>query len=899
MGFPYRVFTALAVFLLIAASTCLMEGMIQEPGFNEPIMGDGTPPGDVDAFRTSGGDVLQLSTLFGGEYNDSASKAMVNSRGEIVMVGSTRGDDLPITSDAPQKTPGGSMDAFVAVFSADGSTLLFCTYFGGSATDFVSSMTLDEDDMVYLAGVTNSTDLPTTEGCYQPENAGYFDVFVCKMDISDGTFIYSTYLGGSFYEVYTVDGTRTIMVNVNSTGCAWVVGLTGSEDFPVTSGCFQDQYDDEGDVFVAGLSVDGSELEYSTYLGGYNMDVALESQMGHDDDLLLIGTTSSGNFPTTSGVYQSKRPGDDDGFIVRFSTSNQTLVWSTFLGGPHRDILTSIREGPDGELYLTGYSESPSFPTTPGAYQENRSGRYDSVVCKLSGDGTWLVWSTYVGGTETDLAIDLCLLDDGSVCVLGYTRSDDHPVTAGAVQHEFGGDIDGTVLVLKGDGSELLYSTYLGGIGYDRTSTVVSLGDMTVLVAGRTNSPEFPVTEGAYDVDQEIEEAYVAKLWFDLDTPVAVAGPDVEVDQGDTVHLDGSASQDNEGIIEFTWTFDEGGTAVSLQGATAEHIFDNAGVFNVTLTVEDDGGRTASDVLVVTVRDITRPVSDAGGPIFVDQGTNVTLDAHNSTDNVGIVQWVWNFTYNGSSVKIEGAELTWTFDILGRHWITLEVIDAVGLRDTDEVAVTVIDIEPPVADAGEDRTVDQGGTVTFDGSNSTDNKGIVRWTWTFLYNGQDRELEDETTSHVFDTPGDYIIHLTARDHIGNSDEDSFSLHVRDTQAPTVPTIDDREVGSGDRIAFSSLGAVDNVGIVNWTWTFKEGGRTVVLDGEEGHHVFDEAGEYLVTLTVEDAEGNSAHGSFTVTVTGTTWAYWGLLIIVLAVLIVLVVYYIRSTKGDRT
>jgi PKD repeat protein len=910
-------------------------------------------------------------------------KALTTEGGDIVLVGSTNGTDLPVTDDAPQGSSGGSMDAFVAVLSGDGDTLLFCTYLGGSGNDHATDATLDDQGVLHVVGATDSTDFPTTEGCYQPGNAGYNDAFAVKLDIDDGTVVYSTLLGGSHPEALQSGKTHWVTVNVNSQGKAWLVGFTYSADFPVTPGCYQVEMGDEGDIFVSRLSVDGIELEYSTYLGGYNIDAAFESRLDDQDRLVLVGVTDSGDFPVTEGAYQSSRTGySEEGFIARFSSDGKTLEMSTFIGGTAREILTSVEIGTDGDYYFAGYTDGADFPATTGVYQKSLAGNYDAVAGKLSEDGGTLEWATYLGGSRYDMVIDLCLLDDGSLCLLGYTHSDDFPTTPGAFQDARGGNVDATVSVLTDDGTSLLYSSYLGGVGFDLGSTAVAIGDMTVLLAGWTNSPGFPVTEGVYDADLGIEDAYVALFALDVDAPVAVAGPDLQVDQGDTVVLDGSGSWDDQGITRHTWTLEEGGGTVTLQGEVVEHVFHDAGVFNVTLTVEDAGGRTAEDGLTVTVRDTTHPVADAGNDVTVDQGANVTFDAMASTDNVGIASYEWWFIKDGATVRLSGPSVSFRFFSPGRYNVFLEVIDDAGWSDRDSIWVTVLDIEPPVADAGGDRVVDQGqrfslngmgstdnvgiawyvwtdshhpnftkeestfeliltsvGEFTFtltvrdasgnedsdsitvtvrdttgpsalpvevrnvdqgdevilDGSPSTDNVGIASWQWSFVYDGLDQTLDGENVSFKFDTPGDYPITLLVSDAVGLTDAVTFDLHVRDTQDPVPPLLGDVELEVGQRLTINASGASDNVGIVRWSWSFQEDHKTVVLEGEEVEHVFYEKGEYVVTLTLYDAEGNLAKETFTVTVTGMNWSFMAF-IIALAVLIVTGIYLMRRSRN---
>ncbi len=382
---------------------------------------------------------------------------------------------------------------------------------------------------------------------------------------------------------------------------------------------------------------------------------------------------------------------------------------------------------------------------------------------------------------------------------------------------------------------------------------------------------------------------------LDTERPDAAAGPDATIDQGTSHRLDARYSSDNVGIVSYTWTFEEMGTTIDLDGETVYYQFMFPVAYLVTLVVEDDAGNIANDTVAVTVRDALPPVANAGVQVTIMQGGLVTLNALNSTDNVGIVRYLWTFEYDGSPIELEGDVLEFIFEIMGRHYITLTVFDAVGLSSNDTTDVTVFDNFPPVADAGEDRMVDQWVEVILDGSNSTDNKGVVSWIWTFQYYHEDHELDGEMVRFTFEVPGDYVITLTVRDMIGHEGNDTLSIHVRDTMPPELATPEDLEARQGETVRMTAPNAIDNVGIVKWTWTFVEGGETVVLEGEEVEHVFEEAGRYVVTLTLEDAEGNSAQESFTVTVKGSSWVYVGILLLVVAM--VLIGYLYLRKKGD--
>ena len=155
-------------------------------------------------------------------------------------------------------------------------------------------------------------------------------------------------------------------------------------------------------------------------------------------------------------------------------------------------------------------------------------------------------------------------------------------------------------------------------------------------------------------------------------------------------------------------------------------------------------------------------------------------------------------------------------------------------------------------------------------------------------------LEGETAVFTFQVPGVYTVTLTVEDAMGLTDDSSFDVRVRDTVAPTPPKLRDLEAGAGDSVRFDGSGAADNVGVVEWRWTFREGGKTVTLEGERVDHAFDEAGDYEVTLTVVDADGNEATGTFTVTVTGGGWL-WIFLVVIAVVVVVGAIVLIRRSR----
>jgi PKD repeat protein len=248
------------------------------------------------------------------------------------------------------------------------------------------------------------------------------------------------------------------------------------------------------------------------------------------------------------------------------------------------------------------------------------------------------------------------------------------------------------------------------------------------------------------------------------------------IPSGTTVTLNGSLSTDNMGIVSYTWTFDDDGPQ-SLDGVAVEYTFDNADVIVVTLTVEDEAGNSDTDQMTVTVLDITDPVADAGPDQTVAIGTEVTFDGSNSTDDTGVVSWVWTFEDDGDDVTRSGETATYTFENAGTFVVTLEVEDEAGNSDTDTVTIRVS--EPPVADAGSPVEVTVGATVTFDGSDSSGD--IENYTWTFTYGGVVRTLYGVAPSFTFEIAGNYTVTLTVEDASGLTDTDTVLVTVNEEE----------------------------------------------------------------------------------------------------------------------
>ncbi len=243
-------------------------------------------------------------------------------------------------------------------------------------------------------------------------------------------------------------------------------------------------------------------LVYSTYLGGSTTDEAFGVAVDASGNTYITGVTSSADFPTTNGSYQTaqKTPGTTQAFVSKNNPTGTALIYSTYLGGAgDNDGANAIAVSAAGNAYITGYTNSSDFPTTTGAFQASRTSEGGTgFVTELNSTGTALVYSTYLGGSfGQEQGSGIILDSSGNAYVVGSTQAADFPVTAGAFATTIPGSRAAYVSKLNAAGTALIYSTYLGGTGYDQALAIALDSANNVYVGGGAGSHDFPVTAGA------------------------------------------------------------------------------------------------------------------------------------------------------------------------------------------------------------------------------------------------------------------------------------------------------------------------------------------------------------------------------------------------------------------
>ena len=391
---------------------------------------------------------LVYSALIGGGGFEEGRDIAVDNDGNVYLTGSTLSPDFP-NAGAPQDTYGGTTggnfgDAFIAKLNPAGDTLLYMTYLGGSGADIGDAITVDAQGNVYVTGMTESTNFPTTSSAYQEtrplptcSTVPCADAFVTKLNAVGNALVFSTYLGGGGEEnISMLDaGTRdnTTGIALDSSLNVYVTGVTFSTDFPTQNQAFSDGDGAFSDIFLAKLSVDGQNLLYGSYLGGSGAEYGGDVTVNAAGVATLTGATLSSNFPTKDAL-QGSRGADADAIIAQFDTTesgNSSLVFSTYLGGDGSDYGFGIGQDSSG-IYVAGHTTSLNLPVVNGYQMTNASAGNpvprDAFLVKLNPAGSVQLYGTYLGGTASDVAYGLDVDGAGNVYLTGTTSSSNFPV---------------------------------------------------------------------------------------------------------------------------------------------------------------------------------------------------------------------------------------------------------------------------------------------------------------------------------------------------------------------------------------------------------------------------------------------------------------------------------------
>jgi len=528
---------------------------------------------------------LLAGTFLGGEQNDYCEDLAI-FEDTVYVLGHTNSNDFPTAGDAYSTELSGKMDIYVSRFDSDLSEMITGTFIGGTGDDYAFSMEVDTVG-VYLAGFSSSSDYPVTADAYDGDfNGGRYDVIVSGLNRGLSQLVSSTYIGGSL-------GDRAEVMGINA-GNVYVAGYTLSPDFPANTfdttwlkeqagfvgrldlklnslistfldsayvGSSRESYgsialwDDaiylvgstegiipslgeqdtlhsiDADVIVLKLDANNMEVLGGMHLGGMDRDHGMAIEIS-SNGVYIGGRTSSPDFPITGNAYDTSSSEGGDIFVSKLNHDLTQLLSSTFLGGSSGEWWGDMAIGPDA-IYIAGGTKSKDFPITADAYDDSLHGWYDNFISKLDLSLSNLLASTFVGGSDYEVAYNIAYSNEG-IYIAGKTRSTDYPTTSNAYDTTSNG-VDGFITKLDADLTTLLASTYFGGSGTDYIMDMVASAE-GIYITGYTNSSDFP----ALGLLKGNSDLFVSKLDPDLTSVLAstrLGGSDS--DRGNAITLYG------------------------------------------------------------------------------------------------------------------------------------------------------------------------------------------------------------------------------------------------------------------------------------------------------------------------------------------------------------------------
>lgn len=628
----------------------------------------------------------------------------IDADGSVVIAGTTSDASYPTTAGVVKRSHTGYTEGYITKLGPTGSALVWSTFIGGDGTETATAVALDAQGSVYVAGtsgmLSENTTFPTTAGAFMTtyKKVSTSDAFVMKLNSTCTAVIYSTLLGGNSEEILH-------SMAVDQQGNAYLTGFTASDTFPTSPGAFRTTY---SSFFCSGflckLNATGTGLVYSTYIGSQTGNTNVYALcIDSSNQAIIVGTTNSTDYPTTLGALKTTLAvGAQNGYVTKFNAAGTGLIYSTLLGGSKLEHLNRVASDPAGNAYVSGYTQSTDFPTTPNAYDRTLGSANNSDACFaiLGPTGASLLYSTYIGGTLNDYAQYALALDGkGGVYIGGNTNSTDYPTTTGAYQTTLGtttppdppmnffvSKFDVCTITLprardsaicKGASAAIGGMQATGGVAPYRYEWDPSIGLSSTMIynpiATPTGTTEYhvSVTDALGCIVRDTIVVTVRPL------PVANAGRDTSV-CGNTSVTIGHLATGTSPPFGYQWTPATGLSAPTEAVTQAMPLVDTRYI----LRVIDANGCISFDTVQITVHGAV--VADAGLDIDICPGSWANIGGV-ATGGTGPYTYKWTPTLglNRTDTATPVARPATTT----KYYVT--VTDAMGCTGTDSVAVNV------------------------------------------------------------------------------------------------------------------------------------------------------------------------------------------------------------------
>jgi len=819
-------------------------------------------------------------------------KITVDNYDNVFITGYTDFDstDFPTTIGAYDTIRNGPSDVFVIKMKFDFSALYFSTFLGGDGNDYANGIFVDRNGNVYITGSTEKSivNFPTTNGSYCDINKGDYDIYATKLNPEGSVLLFSTLLGGN-----RMDKALDILVDYN--GNTYITGYSNSNDYPVSSDAIQNYVIGLRDIIFTKLDQNGSSIIYSTLIGGNREDIAFGIDIDRNNNIYIVGSTEEGLvfFPTTENAYDITHNGNSDIFVLKFR-SNYTLEFSTYIGGSGFDSGNDIVVDDNGDIYITGRTDNTlyegvipiPFPTTPDAYCTSFQGEVDSFVIKINSNGTNIIYSTYLGGSDVEAGESITLDSSMNACIAGTTRSNDYPTVINSYDPTFnGGNRDAYISMIDSTGSYLLYSSYIGGISDDIGNSITLDSSDNAIMTGYTESIDFPTIDKLFcNRTQLSKDIYISKfnLSKDILPPLFIEdSSDIFATTGDTFHFVIEVRDNIEvAEVDVEYWFDD-----SIHQYFPLNKF-NEDKYSLIITIPSnmkgqlsyyfhasDTYHNENHTLVKNIE-----VNDNDSPIFLDDlsdehgiAGHVFHFITNIIDNIEIDNTYLEYWYEDNihiNITMD-KELFYTYNLiipinyLGKINYRFHSVDSSSnWNQTSPIKINVIDIDVPVFVRDmTPRSVGTGQALNFS-VNISDNVGLSRITLEYWTENNDHEIIEITGQGSYNytiiapinSTDEIHYSFIATDNSGNYAFLYGNVSVLDIIDPTAIIDIENENNEDEPILLGGGRSYDNIGIIDYIW--KIDNYDLILHGEQVEYIFLEPGNYTISLKVIDLAGNS-------------------------------------------
>jgi len=424
----------------------------------------------------------------------------VDGAGNVYVAGATLSNDFPGANGSsiqPFRSSTASApfnrDVFVTKIDRAGTGIVYSTYLGGLGDDAATGIAVDGAGNVYVTGTTESGAFPAvTFGSIQANLRGHRDAFVTKINAAGDGIIYSTFLGGD-------GGDGASGIAVDAAGNAYLTGGTDSAAFPGANGSsVQLPSGAVQAAFVTKINAAGTAIVYSALLVANDHTSAIATgtciAVDGSGNAYVGGAAISSTFPgITPRSIQPNFAGSQDAFVAKLDATGAAIVYATFLGGSDQSLVFGIAVDGAGNAYVTGQTQSTSFPGVDGgSIQPAAGGGWDAFVTEIDAAGDAIVYSTFLGGSSDDYGQGIAVDGAGNAYVAGTTLSTTLPgITASSLQPAAAGDYDAFVTRIGPAGTSIA-STFLGSSKADWGNAIAVDGAGNVYVTGYTDSTTFP-----------------------------------------------------------------------------------------------------------------------------------------------------------------------------------------------------------------------------------------------------------------------------------------------------------------------------------------------------------------------------------------------------------------------